>query len=134
MEACSEHPLAGAVLDWAAARLGVQAATLGGELSAGTAPPVGGATSATEQAALPGKSPVSSPRSHTPRRRALRNTEWVRPASDVAIEQGEHHLPSMQGVTSRGVTRQAARRELARRPQQDPEAASCGWHSGTKSS
>ena len=90
MEACSEHPLAAAVLDWAAARLGVQAATLNGELSAGTAHPGDGVASPTEQAALLGKSPASSPRSsHTPRRRALRNTEWVRPASDVAIEQGE---------------------------------------------
>lgn len=99
MEACSEHPLAAAVLDWAAARLGVQAATLDDELSAGTPHPGDGAGSATEQAALLGKSPLGSPKSsHTPRRRALRNTEWVRPASDVAIEQGGHHLLSKLGL------------------------------------
>ena len=104
MEACSEHPLAAAVLDWAAARLRVQPTTPSGELPAGTAHPGDGASSATEQAALLGKSPVSSPRSnHTPRRRALRNTEWVRPASDVVIEQGERYEKGEQRAEHAGL-------------------------------
>lgn len=89
VEACSEHPLASAVLHFAAARLDVRGDPTPGsfeaELAAGLQQFEGGG----EGTPLVGGTPSSS---RAKRQRSPVATDWLQPATDIQVEEGQSHL------------------------------------------
>ena len=84
VEACSEHPLASAVLQFAAAHLATPRSTLDAELTAGL-----------QQLEEPSEdsrllpSPSKAQKQSSP---TVTATDWLQPATDVEIEEGKSHL------------------------------------------
>ena len=81
VEACSEHPLASAVLHFAAARLAPAPGSFDAELSAGLDQLEG----SNETSPLVG-SPGKPKRLHSPVA-----TAWLQPATDIEVEEGRCH-------------------------------------------
>ena len=93
VEACSEHPLASAVLQFAAAHLAVPKASLDAELTAGLQELGQEPTEASQLLSSPSKGQKhSSP--------AVTATDWLQPATDVEVEEGEHWCQHSQTAHS----------------------------------
>lgn len=80
VEACSEHPLASAVLHFAAAHLAVAPGSFDAELSAGLKHLEG----SSESSPFLGNSPSKAKRHCSPVA-----TDWLQPAADIEVEEGE---------------------------------------------
>ena len=83
MEACSEHPLASAVLQFAAAHLAAAPGSFDAELSAGLEKLEGSSESSPFLRGSPSKakrhgSPVA--------------TDWLQPAADIEVEEGRYSV------------------------------------------
>lgn len=79
VEACSEHPLASAVLHFAAAHLAAAPTSFDAELSAGLKQLEG----SSESSPLVGSSPGKANRQRSPVA-----TDWLQPAEDIQVEEG----------------------------------------------
>lgn len=79
VEACSEHPLASAVLHFAAAHLASAPASFDAELSAGLNQLEG----SSESSPLVGSSPGKANRQRSPVAR-----DWLQPAEDIEVQEG----------------------------------------------
>ncbi len=84
VESCSEHPLAAAVLHFAAAHLAVPQASLDAELTAGLHQ-----LEEPSEASQLLPSPSKAQRQTSP---TVTATDWLQPATDVEVEEGEHHF------------------------------------------
>lgn len=105
VEACSEHPLASAVLHFAAVRLGVGVHPAPGAFDAELAAGLQQLEGSSESSPL-----VGNP--GTPKRqRSPVATDWLQPATDIQVEEGESHSSQLVVVTERtmppGVIREA---------------------------
>ena len=81
VETCSEHPLAGAVLQFAAAHLAVPVASLDADLTAGL-----NQLEEPSEASQLLPSPTKAQRQSSP---TVTATDWLQPATDVEVEEGE---------------------------------------------
>ncbi len=81
VETCSEHPLAGAVLQFAAAHLAVPVASLDADLTAGL-----NQLEEPSEASQLLPSPTKAQRQSSP---TVKATDWLQPATDVEVEEGE---------------------------------------------
>lgn len=91
VESCSEHPLAAAVLHFAAAHLAVPVASLHAELTAGLSQLD---EPSEETQLLP--SPSKAQRQSLP---TVTATDWLQPATDVEVEEGEWQVVSVYHAT-----------------------------------
>ena len=93
VEACSEHPLAAAVLQFAAAHLAVPVASLDAQLTAGL-------QDLRQEPVSEGSPLLSSPskaqKHSTP---GVTATDWLQPATDVEVEEGKLHVYDACNVT-----------------------------------
>lgn len=81
VETCSEHPLAGAVLQFAAAHLAVPVASLDADLTAGL-----NQLEEPSEASQLLPSPTKAQRQSSP---TVTATDWLQPATDVEVEEGK---------------------------------------------
>ena len=81
VETCSEHPLAGAVLQFAAAHLAVPVASLDADLTAGL-----NQLEEPSEASQLLPSPTKAQRHSSP---TVTATDWLQPATDIEVEEGE---------------------------------------------
>ncbi len=81
VETCSEHPLAGAVLQFAAAHLAAPVASLDADLTAGL-----NQLEEPSEASQLLPSPTKAQRHSSP---TVTATDWLQPATDVEVEEGE---------------------------------------------
>jgi len=81
VETCSEHPLAGAVLQFAAAHLAAPVASLDADFTAGL-----NQLEEPSEASQLLPSPTKAQRHSSP---TVTATDWLQPATDVEVEEGE---------------------------------------------
>lgn len=91
VESCSEHPLAAAVLHFAAAHLAVPVASLHADLTAGLSQLD---EPSEETQLLP--SPSKAQRQSLP---TVTATDWLQPATDVEVEEGEWRIVRVHRAT-----------------------------------